>query len=332
MSEQSPLRILFAGNPEIGVPSLRALAEEAPPGAPWEVCGVLTHPDKPSGRGKKLRPSPVAQAAAEMGLSLFQPEKLNAAFREEVSRLAPDLLVVIAYGKIFGPRFLGLFPHGGINMHPSRLPLYRGPSPLSAVIAAGESETALTVQQLALEMDSGDILLQVPLTLAPRETTASLTDRVAREAAPLMVKVVSDLAAGQTNPRPQEHDRATYCSLVTKEDGRLDWSRTAGELDCQVRACVPWPLAWTHWGNLSVKVHQARPLGENESFSGDPGLPGAGEASPGQVLGVDKKKGFLVKTGGGLLLLETLQLPGRKALEHHAFMNGNRDFAKALLE
>lgn len=328
---QRPLRLLFAGTPEIAVPALREAArgggsfgDSGNPG--WEVAGVLTNPDRRAGRGRKRLPSAVKAAAQELGLPVLQPPCLKKEARDQAAGLKADLLVVFAYGRIFGPRFLNLFPRGGINIHPSRLPFYRGPSPLSAVIRAGETTSALSIQTLAQEMDSGDILFQEDFALDPRETTESLTRRVARLAPQALGRVLTDFCRGEVEGSPQDHGKATYCRLLTKEDGRMDWSLSAEELDRIVRSCTPWPTAWTHWGDRILKIHRSEPApGESDSSS-------AAQEPPGRVLGIDKKNGILVQTGRGRLYLQELQLPGKKSLNFIPFVNGSPDFIGTQLE
>ncbi len=198
------MRILFAGTPDIGVPSLEFLARE------FEICGVLTNPDSRQGRKKVLIPSPVKETALELNIPVFQPEKLDEDFCEIIKSLKPDLLVCIAFGKIFRKSFLEIFPMGGINLHPSLLPIYRGPSPLSEAIKNGDKITGITVQRLAKKMDSGNILLQEELKLEDTETTESLTNRVAILGAPLVLKVVKELSDNKTTEYEQDHSKATF--------------------------------------------------------------------------------------------------------------------------
>ena len=310
------LRILFAGTPEIAVPSLETLHRK------HLVLGVLTNPDREAGRGRAVSVSPVKVKALDLGLPLFQPEKLDAAFRETVSSLAPDLLVVVAYGKIFGPKFLALFPKGGVNLHPSLLPKYRGPSPINAALLAGDAETGITVQKLALEMDAGDIVLQEKVPLSGAETAATLSAFAAARGAELLAQALAAIETGSVVFRPQDATGATYCGLLSKESGRIDWTRTAAEIERQVRALEPSPGAWTTFRGVSLRLLKTATFA-----SADDG----GEGSPGKVLGVDKTRGILVQTGKGLLAVTELQLQSKKAMDYRSFANGVRDFVGALL-
>jgi len=232
------MRVLFAGTPSLAVPSLRAIARF--------TVGVLTSPDQPSGRGRASAPSPVKEAALSLGLKLFQPARLDAAFIEEVRALAPDLLVVAAYGKIFRQAFLQVFPLGGINFHPSLLPRFRGPSPVSAVILAGDPETGVTVQRIALKFDTGDILAQERYPLTGDETTTTLGGALAARGAGLVESIIARYEAGSPpTPIPQREEDASYCHPLRKEEGLVDWGEPAVQIERKVRAYDPWPRAST---------------------------------------------------------------------------------------
>ncbi len=310
------MKVLFAGTPEIAVPSLRALA-----GSGHEIVGVLTAPDRPKGRGRTLQPSPVKELALELDLPVLEPERLGAEARRQVATLAPDVLACFAYGKIFGPRFLALFPRGGLNVHPSLLPRHRGPAPIPGAILAGDTETGVTVQELALEMDAGDIVAQEPFPLTGTETTASLSEVVAPLGGRLLVDVLDRLEAGRVERMPQNDDHATFTRLVRKEDGEIDWSRSAVEIDRMVRAYTPWPHAFTTFGGERLVVLEAVPAPDAD----------ASGAVPGRVALVDTSIGILVETGDGRLALQRLQLQARKPLEWRSFHNGVQGFVGAVL-
>jgi methionyl-tRNA formyltransferase len=317
------LRIIFAGSPAIAVPCFEAAVET---GAC--LAGVLTNADSPKGRHGKPEPTDLGAAAAALSAKLaargsppipvLKPEKLNAETREAVAVLKPDLLVSFAYGKIFGPRFLGLFPLGGINIHPSLLPKYRGPTPIPEAILNRDPETGITIQRLAAEMDSGDILLQERIPLSGRETTASLSEEVSRRAAVLLPEALRGIAAGTLAGRPQDQSAATYCGLLSKDDGRIDWRKSAVEIDAQIRAYTPWPLSWTMHGEQYLYILKAEKAAS------------IAVSAPGAILGIDKQRGILVQTGDGVLAVTMLQYRTKKALEWRAFLNGVRDFTGIL--
>jgi methionyl-tRNA formyltransferase len=328
------MRILFAGSPAIAVPALKTVAAmaasvvaddaSATTTGGFVLVGLLTNPDSP--RGRSNRPEPTECAAIE-GLAsqcvVLKPEKLDGAARALVAELKPDILVSFAYGRIFGPKFLGLFPLGGINIHPSLLPKYRGPTPIPAAIINRDTETGITIQRLAAEMDSGDILVQEKLLLDGRETTASLSETMAQKAAELLPVALRGIATGTLQARAQDHSAATYCSLIEKEDGLIDWNRSAREIDAGLRAFDPWPLSWTTQGELRLFIHKAEP---QPSPKGEE----TGK-EPGKVLGKDKDKGILIQTGEGILAVSQLQYQGKKAMEWKAFLNGARNFLGAKL-
>ena len=321
------MRVLYAGTPEIAVPGLERLAER------HEVVGVLTNPDRGTGRGRKVRHSPVKEKALELGLEVLQPESLKSEARESVSALEPELLVCVAYGRIFGPKFLALFPRGGINMHPSLLPKYRGPAPIPAAILAGEEETGITIQFLAGEMDAGDILLQYRRPLQGRETTGELTAWAAEKGAELLLEAVDAIQSGRVEPVPQNPQQATYCSFLSKEESWVDWSASAEQVDRMVRAYDPWPLARTEWRGEPLIIHQAAPAEPEiaEAIRGEYRREQGLEPEPGRVLGVDKVFGILVQTGVGALGITRLQAPARKPMTWDAFLNGNPKLVSALL-
>ena len=311
------MNVLFAGSPGIAVESLKFLHRHA------TICGVLTSPDKPAGRGRKVYPSPVKAAAEELGLPVLQPPRLNRQARDEIKELKPNLLAVFAYSKIFGPKFLALFDTGAVNVHPSLLPKYRGPSPIPAAILAGERKTGVTVQQIGLEMDAGDILLQEEIDIEEHETSGELTDRIAPVGARLLVETVKLIEAGEAKSIRQNNENATYCSLIRKEDGRIDWREGADRIACQVRAYNPWPMAFTSYNNLTLVIRKACEFpGDISKFSDD---------VPGTVCGVDKENGILVKTNKGILSVKELQLQSRKALGWREFLNGTPGFLGSLL-
>ena len=229
------MRILFAGTPAIAVPSLERLVRD------FEVCGVITNPDKRTGRGRNVVPPVVKVTAQKFGIPVLQFASLKKDAREAVRVLHPHILIVFAYGRIFGPQFLSLFPMGGFNIHPSLLPRYRGSSPLVSAILAGDTETGITVQTIAPVMDTGDIVKQIVHPLSGRETTASLSIWAASESASLISEVLEDMTNGALSPYPQNNAEATYCKKITKEDGLIHWSEYAECIERKIRAFTPWP-------------------------------------------------------------------------------------------
>jgi methionyl-tRNA formyltransferase len=325
------IRILFAGTPEIAVQPLETIAGK------FTICGVLTSPDKPAGRSGQPIPPAVKRKALDLGLAILQPEKLDEPFREQVKRLAPDVLVVVAFGKLFKQEFLDLFPLGAINMHPSLLPKYRGPSPLQAAILAGDTETGVSIQRLVLKMDAGPLLAQRRMSLAGTETTADLTVAAASLGSELLVTVLEQLAAGTLQETPQDEAAATYCRLIKKEDGLIDWSLSAVTIERMNRAYTPWPGIYTSFKGLTLTILKTALF--NKSLTDRtvvPAVPIPEPAQevifpPGYVWGIDKEAGILVCTGEGMLIIKELQLQSKKAMDWKAFINGNRDLLGAIL-
>ena len=313
-------RILFAGTPEISVPLLRALASR------FHVAGVLTSCDKPSGRSSVPVPSPVKSAALELGLPVIQFDSLRTEAREAVSSLGADTLVTFAFGRIFGPRFLALFPKGTFNVHPSALPMFRGPSPIQAAISAGLKETAISLQTVGEKMDEGDIWSCLPVILDGTENTQTLTTRVSELAASFVPDVLEDVFAGKKQPIHQQGE-ASYCSMIAKEDGAIDFSRPASEVHSHIRACFPWPKARTSADGKELMITSVW-----GTFSENEGLELLPEGTvPGTVLEYRKDRGLAVACADRAVWLSGFQLPGKKEMGHRDFMNGNRWILSAKL-
>jgi methionyl-tRNA formyltransferase len=342
-AEKSVIRVIFAGSPGIAVPSLRALAG-LETGGVCVLAAVLTNPDSAKGRGGKSGPTELGAAA--LGLDsrpkILKFEKLDGNAREGIAALEPDLLVSFAYGKIFGPKFLALFPLGGINVHPSLLPRWRGPTPVQSAILHGDTETGVCVQRLALEMDSGDILARERFALSGRETALSLGNTAAEKGASLVAALIRRIAAEGRIPagEKQGEEGLRYSSLITREMGRIDWRAGAAEIDRKIRAFTPWPLCVARFAGSELYLLEGRPfagdpaaparLAEAAGRSGPAGFPGG--APPGTVLGTDREWGILIQTGDGIFAAEKLQFPAKKALDWRAFLNGARNFIGSVLE
>ena len=324
------MRILFAASPAVAVPALRAVSDMELEGKGIELAGILTNPDSRQGRHACEEPTFISAAVSELNLvrkekgfppvPQFKPPKLNSGAREEIAAVRPELLVSFACGYIFGPLFMALFPLGGINIHPSLLPKYRGASPIPAVILARERETGICIQRLAAEVDTGDILAEERFPLSGQETALSLCEIIAPRAARLLADLLGNFSIRSAAARPQEGE-SSYCGRLKKESGLIDWSKTAVEIDAQIRAFTPWPLSFTRCGTRTLFILKARPLESPESADVLQG----GSVS-GTVLGIDRDKGILIQTGDGILAVSRLQWQSKKALDCKAFSNGARDF------
>ncbi len=298
-------RVLFMGTPEIAIPTLRALV--AMPDV--VVVAVVTRRDQRVGRGQTLTPPPVKQAAQDLGLPILQPGSLK---RPEAQTLlasyAPDAIVVFAFGQILPPAVLALPPHGCLNIHTSLLPRYRGASPITAALLSGDPVTGTTIMLMAEGLDTGPILAQAVLTINPAETTATLTDRLAEQGASLLTATLPRWLAGEITPQPQDDSNATMTRLIRKEDGIIDWTLSAPEIDRQVRAYTPWPGASTLWRGQPLKILAAHVAEDDET---------AVPATPGTV--VTTRQGKTAQLGvvcgaDTVLILEMIQLPGKRAL------------------
>ena len=317
------MRILFAGSSEIAIPVMRTLCRTE------EIAGVLTNPDTPKGRHGTPTPTEIGKETEkilkefkEQGREAFpvlKPEKLDAALREQVSLLKCDLLVSFAYGHIFGEKFLSLFPLGGINVHPSLLPLYRGPSPIQAAILNRDTVTGITIQKLAKEMDCGDILAQEKFYLTGYETLGTLSETAAEKAALMMPEVIKKIAEGKQGT-PQDHDTASYCRLVAKEDAFINWKCSVQEIEAKIRAFNPSPLCRTFHEKRELFILKSG-IFKNEGC----------KDVPGKVLGIDKEHGILVQTGEGILCVKELQYQNKKALFFRDFINGAKNFPGSIL-
>jgi methionyl-tRNA formyltransferase len=236
------MKVVFCGTPQFAVPTLKHLLARPD----FEIAAVVTQPDRPRGRGLDISFSPVKEAALAAGVPVHQPEKIRSPEAEDfLRRIAPDCIVIIAYGQIIPARLLPIPKHGWINLHASLLPKYRGAAPINWAIVNGETKTGLTTMRIDAGMDTGDMLLQTETAIRPQETTPQLTARMADIGAPLMVETLRGLAAGTLPARPQNHAEASYAPLLKKGDGRIDWTGTANEIYNRMRGFTPWPGSYT---------------------------------------------------------------------------------------
>jgi len=306
-------RIIFMGTPEFAVPGLRLLHEQATE-QHWQVVAVITQPDRPAGRGNKLVASPVKQYAVAQNIPVLQPVSL----RKEpetvaaIRALAPDLLVVAAYGLILPKSVLQIPTSGAINVHASLLPAYRGASPIATAILDGRAETGVSIMLMDEGMDTGAVLAQARQPIQPTETTATLTELLANQGAQLLVETLPRWLAGALRPMPQAElpGEVSICRMIAKEAGQIDWRQPAIQIERMVRAYTPWPSAFTSWQGGLFKIWQAAVA--------------AGSAEPGRV--VATPTGPAVGTGAGLLLLHTVQPAGKRSMDIRSFLNGAPDF------
>ena len=283
------MRLVFCGTPQFAVPTLEALV-----GAGHEVSLVVTQPDRPRGRGMELAFSPVKQSALNLSVPVAQPERIknNADFRQQLEALQPEAIIVVGYGRIIPRWMIDLPKHGNLNVHASLLPKYRGAAPIQWAIAMGEQVTGVTTMRIDEGLDTGDILMQGELEIAPDETAVTIAPRLAGLGATLMIDTLRGLEDGSTLPRPQDHAHHTLAPILKKEDGLVDFQRTADEINNRLRGFQPWPGAFSSFRNKSVSFHSLKPMPSGTAVLGigeiavqcDSLLAGCGEGTAIEIL------------------------------------------------
>ena len=307
------LRTVFMGTPDFALQTLQGLID-----AGCKMVGVYTQPDRPKGRGKQLAAPPVKELAQKYDIPVYQPLKLRQSEAvAELEALAPDLIVVVAYGQILPKSVLEIPAHGCINVHASLLPKYRGAAPINKAIIDGETETGITTMYMDVGLDTGDMLVKKTLAIGPEETAGELHDRLASLGRETMEETLRQLCAGTLQREVQDDEQSTYASLMKKEDGRIDWSRSAQEIHNHVRGLDPWPGAYTTINGELLKLAETSPE--------------AAEGLPGNVIAADKN-GVCVACGSGSLRIQQLQLAGRKRLAAADFLRGCPLEAGAMME
>jgi methionyl-tRNA formyltransferase len=305
-----PLRIVFMGTAELACASLKALLVSPD----FEMAGVVTQPDRPKGRDLKLQPSPVKTVAAGAGLPIWQPaDARHPDFIAQLAGARPELLVVAAYGQILPQAMLDLPRFGGVNVHASLLPKYRGAAPIQWALFNGEAETGVTIMKIAASLDAGDILSQRAISILPEDNAATLHDRLAVLGAELLVPTILEYTAGRITPQPQIESAASFARKITKEDGRLDWTQPARKLWNQVRAFTPWPGAFTALAeNATRRLLKIIRAGIEDDRHGPPG----------EILQADKT-GLVVACGQGALRVVELQLEGGRKMTAAELLAGH---------
>ncbi|MBN1449808.1 MAG: methionyl-tRNA formyltransferase [Anaerolineales bacterium] len=305
MSKQT--KIVFMGSPDFSLSSLHALAEG------YYVVGVVTQPDRAAGRGRELKPPPVKTLAQKLGIPVIQPEKLRQPEAlEQLRAWSPDVIVVAAFGQILRQDVLDLPPFGCINVHASLLPRWRGAAPINAAILHGDEETGITIMKMDAGLDTGPILSQRAVRIQPDETAGSLFDKLSTLGAALLLDTLPGYLAGEIQTRPQPEEGSTYAPMLKKEDGLLDFSHPARELERKVRAFNPWPGAYFEWDGNLLKVHSAS-IGLRKMRAGERGI----------YLGLPA-----VGTSENLLVLGEVQPAGKKPMPGKAFLAGARNWAE----
>jgi methionyl-tRNA formyltransferase len=299
-------KLIFMGTPDFAVPSLRALVDHG-----HEVLAVVTQPDRPRGRGRKMLPSSVKRAAMDYGLEIFQPEKISTPwFSEEIRSKEPDLIVVVAFGQILRKDFLNIPRWGVLNIHASLLPQYRGAAPIQWAILNNERKTGLTAMKMGEGLDSGPILLQEEVVILSDETSGQLHDRLAQMSGGFLLKTLKGLAEGALREIIQDSTKATYASKIDRNMSLIKWEHSAKTISALIRALDPWPGAFTRLGKKDIKLFSSRAISEKSI-----------DEIPGRVIGYSE--GALeVETGEGVVQIRELQAPGKKRLSAKDFLRG----------
>lgn len=297
------MRIVFMGTPDFAVPSLGKLIEDG-----HEIVGVFTQPDKPQGRKMILTPPPVKTLALEHGLTVYQPEKMKDGTALQIlEELQPELIVVVAYGKILPKNILELPKYGCINVHGSLLPRWRGAAPIQWAVIAGDKEAGVTTMQMSEGLDTGDMLLTYRTEIGEKETAGELFDRLALAGAELLGETIDRI--DELQPVKQDEEQACYASMLDKKLAVIDWNRSAKEIDCLIRGLNPWPVAQTLLHGETLKIFAATPV--------------EGNGKAGEVLLSDPKKGLVVACGEGALLIEELQAAKAKRMATGNYLRGH---------
>lgn len=311
------LRTVFMGSPDFALPSLRALVSFAdegakPPHQHFNVVGVITQPDRASGRGRTMKSPPVKELALELDIPTIQPEKLKEpSAMDQLREWSPDLIVVAAYGQILKQDVLDLPQFGCVNVHASLLPRWRGAAPINAAILHGDEETGVTIMKMDVGLDTGPILAKRSIRIKPDDTAGSVFETLSTLGADLLTETLPDYVSGKITPQPQPEEGATYAPMLKKEDGRLDFDSDVHELERRVRAFNPWPGTFMDFDGVNLKIHRAHVA--------------KGTASAGERLIVNNQPA--VGARGGLLILDEVQPAGKKSMSGKSFLSGVRSWA-----
>ena len=299
------IRIVFMGSPDFSLPSLRSLAQT------YQVIGVVTQPDRASGRGRELKAPPVKLLAQELNIPIIQPQKLREPeAKQQLQAWSPDLIVVAAFGQILKKDVLDMPRYGCINIHASLLPRWRGAAPINAAVLAGDEETGVTIMKMDVGLDTGPMLGMKSIRIKPDDTAGSLFEALSTLGADLLTETLPAYMDGKLTPQPQPDEGMTYAPMLKKEDGLLDFTQPAADLERRVRAMNPWPGAWFEWNGAPLKVHKAHV--------------GQGKAEAGKKL-VEQNQPA-VGAGGGVLILDEVQPPSKKPMNGKSFLAGARNW------
>ena len=313
------IRTILIGTPEFAERIFRKFYDAL--NDQFEIISIITAPDKPVGRKQVLTPSPVKLWAQENNLSVLQPDKIRKPeWIEKIKELSPDLIILTAYGQIIPQEILAIPEHGALNIHPSLLPKYRGASPIQSVILNGEMETGVSLMIMDAEMDHGPILGNSKFEIRNSKITyKELADELADSGANLLITTLPNYVNGKIKPQEQDHSQATFCKLIKKQDGKIDWNKPAEEIERMIRAFAGWPESYTNFDDKVLKILEAD--FEDKKT----------EKKPGEVF-LDENKNLSIQTGNGILILKTLQLEGKKPMSAKDFLNGHKEIIGTILQ
>ncbi|MCR9192793.1 MAG: methionyl-tRNA formyltransferase [Gammaproteobacteria bacterium] len=301
------MKLIFAGTPEFGLPCLEALHASQ-----HQVTAIYTQPDRPSGRGRSMQPSAIKEWGLAHQLPIYQPENFKTADAiAQLEALAPDLIVVIAYGLILPTKVLAIPRFGCVNVHASILPRWRGASPIQQAILAGDRETGVAIMQMDAGMDTGPYYALERCAITPDDTSATLHQRLSLLAPEPLIQTIDAIAKHQATPVEQTTDHVTYAPKIKKQDAAIDWHQPATVIDCQIRGYYPWPIAFTHVADMTFRIHHASIVDQTST------------QAPGTILAIDAN-GMLVNTGQGAILIDRIQCPGGRPISIADYLNAKR--------
>ncbi len=317
MTQSSNIRTILIGTSEFAEAIFEKYLGTKPNS---EIIAVITAPDKPVGRKQELTPSPVKKWATENNLTVLQPKKINSPeWIKKIQELAPELIILCAYGQIIPKEILNIPKYGALNIHPSLLPKHRGASPIQTAILNGDKETGITIMLMDEKMDHGETISNSKFQIPNKITYNKLSNKLVDLGAGLLIKTLPDWISGKIKARPQNHSEATFTKIIKKEDGKIDWNKSAEEIERQVRAYNEWPTAYSYWDEKLFKILEASTESENTNNK------------VGQTF-LDEDKNLTVQTGKGLLILNQIQLEGKKPIMAKDFLNGHPEFVGSVLK
>lgn len=306
------MKAVFMGTPDFAVPVLHAMKE-----AGHEICAVVTQPDKPKGRGKAVQFTPVKQCALEYGIEVYQPLKVReSSFVELIREIAPEVIVVVAFGQLLPQSLLDIPKYGCINVHASLLPRWRGAAPIQWSIISGDKESGVTTMRMEAGLDTGDMLLMEKVPIEKEETGGSLHDKLSVLGADLLVRTLTDLEKGIITPKKQDDSLSCYAKMLTKQLGLIDFTKPAAEIECLIRGLNPWPSAYTSLYGKTLKIWRAEVLKQPEEETEE-----SLSCQPGMIIKITKDC-FYVQTGEGILAVKEVQFEGKKRMDTAAFLRG----------